>query len=239
MSDARTQTRFTVSLDDSLPAVAVAAMVLWVALEFAFRRGLVALLADPLGTGLGADAVAGLVGLPVIAGAVAWLGLRAGIGRSDWEYDVSVRTVLAGLGGFAAYWVVYLAAVAAIVALLGLQSSAGQGTLGASTAPAWAAALFLAVNGLLVPVTEELAWRGVVQTALAEAYGMSLAVVATAVPFVLKHLVVDLAVTPFRLTSLTVLAFVFCGLRARYGTASSTVAHVALNLVTTATLVLP
>jgi hypothetical protein len=53
----------------------------------------------------------------------------------------------------------------------------------------------------------------------------------------MKHLVVDLAASPLRVVSLVVLAFVLCGLRARWGRTSSTVAHLALNLVTTAGLV--
>jgi hypothetical protein len=42
-----------------------------------------------------------------------------------------------------------------------------------------------------------------------------------------------MAAPPVRVATLVVLAFVLCGLRARYGTASSTVAHLAVDLVST------
>jgi membrane protease YdiL (CAAX protease family) len=73
----------------------------------------------------------------------------------------------------------------------------------------------------------------VIQTALADAYGTWLAVLVTAAAFVAKHLVVDLAAPLFRVTSLVIMATILCGLRARYGTTSSTVAHLLANGVFT------
>lgn len=226
------------SSDRSLPALAAGAIALWVVLEVALRRGLGPRLADLLGTGLGADAVILALAFPVIAAAVAWWGRRVGVAPSDWTYDVSVRSVGAGLAGAAAFFAVYVGVAAVYTTVLGLQPSLGAGALGVADAPTWALALFVLGNGVVVPISEELAWRGVVQTALTESYGTHLAVVVTAVAFVAKHLVVDLAAPLFRVTSLAMLAFVFGGLRARYGTASSTVAHLLVNGVTTAALVL-
>lgn len=60
----------------------------------------------------------------------------------------------------------------------------------------------------------------------------------TATAFVLKHLVVDLAAPPLRVTALFVFAVLFCVIRARYGTASSTVAHLVVNGLATASPVL-
>ncbi len=239
MSEPTTTTdRLPASSGRSLAAVAAVAMVAWVLLEFAFRRGLVGALAEPLGTGRGADALVLTFLFPVIAGVVVWLGARAGVGRSDWEYDVSLRTVGAGFGGVVAYYVVILAVIVALTTLLDVQApSVGPTALGTAGAPAWALALLLVGNGVVVPITEELAWRGVIQTALTERYGTALAVGVTAVAFVAKHLIVDLAASPFRVASLVVLALVFGVLRARYGTASSTVAHLAVNLLSTAQLV--
>ena len=77
-----------------------------------------------------------------------------------------------------------------------------------------------------------------IQTALTESYGTYVAIVVTALAFVAKHLIVDLAVVPIRLGSLLILAFILCGLRARYGTASSTVAHLGMNMIATGLLVL-
>lgn len=238
MSDSRTSSGYPASFESNLPAFAAGAMALWVVLEFAIRRGLGPRLADPLGSGVGAAALMLAVGFPVIAGGVAWAGLRAGITPGDWDYDVSVRSVGMGLAGVVAFFVVYAAVTTVYTSVLGVEPSVDASSLGFGGAPAWALALFLVGNGIVVPIAEELAWRGVVQTALAEAYGVSLAVGVTTVAFVLKHLVVDLSAPLFRVTSLLLLSFVFCALRARYGTASSTVAHLAANFTATASLVL-
>jgi len=78
----------------------------------------------------------------------------------------------------------------------------------------------------------------VIQTALAEAFGTYIAIVVTAMAFVLKHLIVDLAVSPFRTTALLILAFSLCALRARYGTTTSTIAHVIMNSIETAAIII-
>lgn len=238
MSDNQTTERVPVSSDSRLPIFAVAAIVLWVLFEFALRRGVAPLLTDPLGTGLGADMVSIAIGFPLIAAGIAWAGIHVGITPSDWKYGLSFRTVGTGFAGFLAYTVLYVAAVAIYTSLLGLQPSITPTVLGVGDAPMWAAALLLVINGVVVPITEELTWRGVIQTAFMDAYGTSIAIVMTATAFVLKHLVVDLSAPPLRVTSLVILAVILCGLRARYGTTSSTIAHLAANGIATATLVL-
>lgn len=226
------------SPERSLPAVAAAAMVAWTALEFAFRRGLAPHLTDPLGSGVGAAALMLAGAVPLTAAVVAWLGTRAGVEPADWDYDLSLRTAAAGLGGVVAFLLVFDGITFVYTAVLGLERSLDASALGLGGAPTWALALFFVGNALVVPVAEELAWRGVIQTAIAESYGTPVAVGATALAFVAKHLVVDLAAPLFRVTSLLVLALVFCGLRARYGTTSSTVAHLVVNVLSTAPLVL-
>lgn len=221
-------------LTDRLPAVAAVSMFLWVAGEFAFRRGLVPHLADPLDSGLGADMVAIAIGMPLLAGSIAWLGIQAGITRRDWEYDISLHAIGAGLGGFVGYLALYFGVVLVLVLGFGLDPSTGPVTLNFGSTPDWALAMLLLVNGILVPITEELAWRGVIQTALTKRYGDAIAIVATAIPFVLKHLVVDMSAPIFRVASLVILAFILSILRARYGTASSTVAHLSANGIFTA-----
>lgn len=233
MSDGETLERVPVSSDSSLPVVAAAAMVAWVALELAFRRGIAAVLAPRLDTGLGADMAVGLVFLPLAAAVVAWLGRRGGIGRGDWAYSRSLRAVAIGLAGAVGILVVRAAVVTFYASVLGLEPSVDASALGIGAAPTWALALLFVVNGFLVPVVEEFAWRGVIQTALTRSYGTAVAVVVTAVAFVLKHVVVDMAAPLFRVTSLAILAVVFCGLRARYGTTSATVAHVGVNALAT------
>lgn len=220
----------------SLPAFAVSAMVAWVALEFALRRGLVPVLAPVLGSARGADALVLLVGFPLIAGLVALLGRRAGVEPADWDYAVSVRAVGMGVVGLVIYFVVFVAATLVYTFGVGGQPSSAVGVSLAGL-PVWAAALLVAGNGVAVPVAEELAWRAVIQTALAEAYGTYAAVALAGAGFVLKHLLVDLSAPPLRVASLVILAVVLGALRARYGTASSTVAHLGGNLLATAALV--
>lgn len=234
-----TSNRNLASLADHLPAVAGGTMVLWLAVEFAFRRGLGPLLAAPLGTGLGAAAISMALGGTVAAAGIAWVGRRAGVARADWEYDVSVRAVAAGLAGLVGIYLLRGLGVAVLVFGLGFELPTGTGGVdfGLAAAPTWAVVAFFLANGVVVPVVEELAWRGVIQTALTESYGTGVAVAVTAAAFVVKHLVVDMAVMPFRTTALVVLAVGLCVLRARYGTASSTVAHLLMNSAETGMLV--
>jgi membrane protease YdiL (CAAX protease family) len=93
---------------------------------------------------------------------------------------------------------------------------------------------FLLVDGIVGPVAEELVRRGVIQTALMESYGVYAGGAIAALAFVLKHLIVDTAAPFLRVISLVILASLLSGLRARYGTASSTVAHVAINSIASA-----
>lgn len=241
MSESRLQHWLPVSLTTDRQTFAAGAIVLWVLMEVALRRGLVPLLAGPLGTGRGADSLVLAFLFPLIALAVAWWGLQNGIDRSDWEYTISIGSVGAGIAGWAGSFVLIGGLTLVYVSVLGIDLSVGavgSASLGIAGAPTWALAVFLVGNGVVVPISEELAWRGVIQTSLADASGTTTAVVGTALAFVLKHLLVDLSAPLSRVTSLVVIALVFGVLRARYGTASSTVAHVATNIIPSALLVL-
>ena len=218
-------------------AVAAAVVGLWTVSEVAFRWGLASVLAGPFGTATGAEALAVLFADGVAVAGAAWLARRGGLGPAEWGYDRSPRAVGAGLLGVVAYVVAFGGASVVLVEVFGA-SPTGTGRLGGATTPAWALALLLVVNGVVVPLAEELAWRGVVQGALTRASGARLAVAATAVAFVGKHLLVDGAVLPFRLVSLTALAVVLGVVRARAGTTASTVTHLVVNGAATAALVL-
>ena len=237
MPNKRTTDRFPAVPASHLPTVAGGAMLLWLLVEFAFRRGLAPVLADRLGTGLGADMVSSTLGISLAAAGIAWWGTQAGITPADWDYTISRRTIGAGIAGVIGIYVLRGMAVAILTVGLGFNLADGR-SLGVGTAPVWALGAFLLVNGMLGPIAEELAWRGVIQTALSEAYGTYVAVGVTAVAFVLKHLIVDLSISPFRTTALVVLAFGLCGLRARYGTTSSTIAHVLMNSIETLTVII-
>ncbi|WP_129116232.1 CPBP family intramembrane glutamic endopeptidase [Halegenticoccus tardaugens] len=144
---------------------------------------------------------------------IAWIGRYVDIDPADWEYRFSLDSVGAGLVGLVVYLVLYGAAIAVYASFLGLEPSIEPTSLGIDEAPVWAAALqkyrrkpttvvvwrmsILVVNGVVVPITEELAWRGVIQTALTDTYGTTIAIVVTATAFVLKHLFVDLSAPLF------------------------------------------
>jgi membrane protease YdiL (CAAX protease family) len=176
------------------------------------------------------------VGFPVLALAIAAWGRRAGVSPADWQYDWSLRPVLAGVVGVVIYFVVFVGVTVVYSALFGTPTTPG---LSLSDSPAlWVLTSLLLVNSVVVPFAEELAWRGVVQTALTREYGAAVGVVVTATAFVVKHLVVDAAAPPFRVASLAVIALVLGLLRHRYGTASSTVSHLGANGIATALSVL-
>jgi uncharacterized protein len=238
MPNNRLTERVSKSSTRFLPVFAATAISFWIVCEFIFRRGLVPHLSDLLHTGLGADAIAMAIGFPTITVLIAWWGFRVGIKRSDWDYSFSLRTIGAGLGGFVSYLVLYAAITALYSLVLGIQPSVGATGFGLSESPTWAIVFLVIANGIIVPITEELAWRGVIQTALTKSYGTYAAIGITAIAFVLKHILVDLSAPVFRVTSLVLLAFILCGLRARYGTTSSTVAHLLVNSLSTVALAL-
>jgi len=237
MSNEQTTSTVPVLSANHLPTVAGGAMVLWLLVEFAFRRGLTPVLSPRLGSELGADAVSAILGFSLATAGIVWWGVRAGITPADWDYSLSRRTIGAGIAGAIVLYV--LRGVAVIILTVGLGFALPDDTsiLGVSAAPTWALGVFFLVNGVLGPIAEELAWRGVIQAALTEAYGTYVAVVTTAMAFVLKHLVVDLSISPFRTTALLILALGLCGLRARYGTTSSTIVHALMNSIETALVI--
>lgn len=238
MSDAHTTTSGVASPADSLVAVAALASVLWVGVEFAFRRGL----SEPIGSLLGSQpgglvATLALTGI-VLAPAVALLGARVDVTPADWGLSPSTRGVLAGIGAVVAYYAFAAAALTVYASVFGGEPGGSMADLGFAGAGTGALVALVVVNGVLAPIAEEVAWRGVIQTALVNALGTAAGIAITAALFVAKHVVVDLGAPPLRLASLAFLAIAFGVLRHRHGTASSTVAHVLANTTATATIVL-
>lgn len=92
----------------------------------------------------------------------------------------------------------------------------------------WVLLLFAVAHGIVAPVTEELAWRGVVQSALVEAQGRTVGIAVTAILFTAKHAVLDASLA--RVPSVLVLAVVLGLVRDRWGTTASTVVHAVVNL---------
>jgi hypothetical protein len=224
----------------SVARFATAAILTWIVVEVALRRGVVWILADVVGSARGADAILLGVGFPLLACWLAWWGVRRGVAPSDWDYDVSIRPIAFGLASVVVYYAVIVAFAIGYTQLVGTPQSAAASTgitesVGGTR---WVAVVLFVANGIVVPIAEELAWRGVIQTALMDSYGTYVGGTLTAVAFVGKHLIVDGGASVLRLLSLVVLGFVLCGLRASCGTASSTVAHLIVNGISTAAVIL-
>ena len=236
-NDSRASSGFR--LGGSVARFAAAAVLGWIVVEVAVRRGVVWLLADVVGNARGADVILLAIGFPLLAYGIARWGIQRGITRSDWDYDVSIRPIGVGFASVVVYYVAIGAFTVGYTQIVGSpQSAANSAALAESVDGAlWVAAMLFLANGIIVPITEELAWRGVIQTALMDSYGIYVGGALTAVAFVGKHLVVDGGASLLRLVSLVVMGFILCGLRARYGTASSTVAHLVVNSISTATVI--
>ena len=231
MASERSSISSVFSSTNPLTRFAAAAIGIWVVVEGALRRGGVQILADVVGSARGADMILVGIGFPLLVYGLAQWGIRRGISPSDWEYNISIQSVGLGFASVIVYFLLFGAISAVYTQVIGAAPSAAAGASLVENASEtlWVAVVFLLVNGIVVPITEELAWRGVVQTALMESYGIYVGGAITAIAFVLKHLIVDAAAPFLRVASLVILAFILSGLRVRYGTVSSTVAHLAAN----------
>lgn len=221
------------------PGLALGIVVGWIALELLLRRGVVSALAPSFASGFAVDWTILLVGFPGMAVVLSVLALRAGHDRGLWGYDWSLRAVAVGLLGIIAAVVLSVVTSQIDAALFGLEETGAAfgGVVGdvLRTTPLLAV-VFLLGNGVAVPIAEELVWRGIVQTELVAKWGAVVGILLTAVLFALKHVVVDLSLA--RITTLVVLGLVLGILRRRYGTVSSTVTHIGVNLLSTVSVVL-
>jgi len=199
----------------------------------------VQILGDIVGSLRGADVILLGIGFPLLAYGISQWGMQRGIENSDWDYDISIRTAVIGIIGVIAFYAVFIAISLGYTQLLGnpQPDTTTAPIVGEPDLTLWVLVGLFIANGIIVPVSEELAWRGVIQTAMMDAYGVYAGVVITAITFVLKHLIVDAAAPLFRVISLVLLSFLFCGLRARYGTGASTVAHLLANSISTLLLI--
>ncbi len=94
----------------------------------------------------------------------------------------------------------------------------------------------LPANGVLGPMVEELAWRGYIQTHLTQGWGVRIGIVATALLFALKHVVVDLSY--YRIITLVVGGFTYGIVGHRWGVTASTILHVMGNSAATSEAIL-
>ncbi|MFC7250920.1 type II CAAX prenyl endopeptidase Rce1 family protein [Halomicroarcula sp. GCM10025324] len=202
----------------------------WTVIEFLFGLGMgssVGILLDNTFVGI---LVATLVGFPVAALFAVRYGHRVDIDHSDWEYVTDSRAVSLGfLAG--AFTVLTVYGIGFVNAMLGGTETAVAAfgfLLSDLEAGLWVVVLFALAHGLIAPVTEELAWRGIVQTALVRGEGVTTGIIITAVIFTAKHALLDVSLV--RVPTILVLALVLGIVRHRWGTTASTVVHMVVNL---------
>lgn len=211
--------------------VAPAAAAVWVLMEIALRSQITLALGRLTGSLQAADLLAMLLGFPLIAVTVARAASRRDLGRERWALRWNRAAVLSGLAAGLAVLLLLPLTSGLDARLLG-QAAAELGEHVAAAPPLWVAALMLVSNGLAVPVAEEVAWRGVVQTGLMDAFGPLRGLLLTAGLFALKHVVVDGSLG--RLSTLLLLSLALCLVRWRWGTGASMAGHLAMNLGATA-----
>jgi hypothetical protein len=220
------------------------AAIQWTAVEFALRGPFTDLLVE--GYRKTGNAVtpsdrltlSAFLIAPIMGTLAAVVLSRARRDRLTWPalgYHCDRRRVTAGvLGGVAALMVSALAGLSD-ASLFNRPDIQDQFMTRVSSAGVPALLALLLGNGVLVPLVEEFAWRGYVQTRLARAWRPAAAVVTTAVMFALKHVAVDGSVV--RVTTLLTGALTLGLIGQRYGTMASTVAHVILNFTGTAAVI--
>lgn len=227
------------------PRAAVVAAGVWTAIEYLLRGPCTDLLVDALRRAgharspAGRFTVAAFLVAPITGTLTAVFARRVrreGLSWSALGYACDRRRLVAGiLAGIACLMMTMVTGMvdASLFTRLERQERFIGGLHGAGT-PALAALLL--GNGALVPVAEEFAWRGYIQSRLNLAWGPIPAVVMTAVFFALKHVIVDWSLT--RVTTLITGALALGIIGNRYGTAASTAAHIVLNFTATAAAIL-
>jgi uncharacterized protein len=212
------------------------AACLWVSLEYVARLIGATGIAPMLGNVVAGDAVAIGIGMVAAAWIVVRYGEANGIAVADWSHRWTPGTVGIGIaGGVLAIGLMWVTAQIDL-ALWGMPEGALTALTEGLQAGAWVAILMLVANSVVAPICEEIAWRGVVQTALVRGLGSWAGIGVTLVLFAMKHVLIDGSFA--RITTLLMLGLVFGVARHRWGTGASTVAHVVVNLYATAEVIM-
>ncbi len=228
--------------DAGLARSALGAALLWVVVEFAIRDlaglgllGVIVLAAHlpktPTPPGWTLTYLSAVTGVAMmVLGALFYRrAAREHLRPADLGYDTSRRALAAGVfGGVLLSVLLSWGTHYADTFLFPAQEAEERVELAMMAEAGLPAAVTLMVaNGLLAPVVEEYVWRGYIQTRLVTVWGTVLGVTLTAVLFAAKHVVVDLS--PERSVTLLVGSVALGVLRQRWGTGTSTLAHVILN----------
>jgi membrane protease YdiL (CAAX protease family) len=222
----------------------MSAVLLWVGVTFAFMMvpavaGFFILLALAGGEEPPVDRLASLqFGLLVPTILVLWVAFSRRIRREQ----ISLSDL-----GYSFTWKAGVIGIACGICMIGLDFVTGSiderifgptsGRLMAmvAAAPMPGILALLIGNGLLVPLVEELAWRGYIQSRLALGWGPRAALVATALLFAAKHMVTDASLN--RTVTLVVGSLALGVIRDRWGTFPSTLTHFLENFTFTTALV--
>lgn len=210
--------------------------LVWTVAEVVVRSigalGLGSLLGNPL---IG-DMILVALTFPVIAWTIARWGRSHTISPPDWAYRWDTNRIL--LGGAAGLFIVLSLNITQWIDSLLFASNPGaveQLTTNIESSII-AALLLLLVNGLIVPISEEWAWRAVLQSAADRILSPLIAILLVGLLFALKHVVVDGSF--FRFTSLLLFALVVGVVRHRLGSGAATVTHIVANMTATSILLL-
>ena len=213
-----------------LSRAALLASGLWFAIDLVAQVGGAVVFEPVVGNYLVGSLVGVVLGFPVAAWAVVRYGQRHGITPADWGYDRTPRALLSGLVVGGGLVILNLTAVVTVTEAIFGQPEQISGLLIKGLAGGLpVVVLFLLAHGIVAPITEELAFRGVVQTALTRERGRLVGVLGAATLFSLKHVLVDGSLE--RLLPVVVLALVLGIVRERWGTGASTVTHATVNVV--------
>mgnify|MGYP006281112021 CR=1 FL=1 len=202
----------------------------WTVIELLFGVGAAATIGPIVDNTFVVVLVATTVGFPFAAGVVVWYGCRAGIAHEDLDYRTTKRTVIVGTAAGLATALAVQTTGFAVTSVAGTEAAnAAFGFLLADLeAGVWVLVLFTFTHGFVAPLAEELAWRGIIQTALVEARGPVIGIAVTAILFTAKHAVLDASFA--RVPSVLVLSVALGLARHRWGTTASTIVHVVVNL---------
>lgn len=210
----------------------------WTGIELLFGAGVGGAVGAAVSNQFAGVLIATILGFPVAALVAVRLGRRVEIGRSEWDYHSGRRPV--GVGLLVGILTVLLIQGIGLVLATGGWSDTATATFGFVLedlqAGLWIVLLFAAAHGIVAPITEELAWRGVVQTSLVRAEGPLVGIVATAGLFTAKHALLDASLA--RVPTVLVLALVLGVVRHRWGTTASTLVHGIVNMVSVVLLAL-
>jgi membrane protease YdiL (CAAX protease family) len=225
----------------STPAkVGVGAVAVWVVGELAARITTAFAFPPALQGTLLPLVIPIAIAYPLLTAVIVFMGYRGGIKREDWHYRWSgINLAIGSVVGLVLFAVTYFLTRqldAGLFAGLATSATAQLENAITNSPDLWLRASYIGVVGLLIPITEEWVWRGIVHTGLTRGMGQVTGFIITALAFVLKYLLVSLSIV--NLTTLLVVAVVLGLVRARAGTGASTMTHIVTNLLTAVIVIL-